>query len=125
MDKQVKILLVDDVQAITIFAQSVLNSLGFGFVDSAMNASEALDKITSHKPDVVFLDAELPDLDGQGLLNKIRALSPATKVVICSAQSTEENVIRAVSDGAAGFLVKPITSINMGSVLSRIGQQSN
>lgn len=120
MNKDAKILLVDDVQAIVIFAQTVLNRLGYGFVDSAADAEEALSKIEEGQHDVVFLDINLPSSNGISLIKQIQEISPDTQVIMCSAHSTEENVKSAINEGAEGFLVKPITAFNMSSVIERL-----
>ena len=120
MNKDIKILLVDDVQAILTFAQTLLNRLGYGFVDSALDADDALAKVAESKHDVVFLDISLPSANGISLISEIHSLSPDSKVIMCSGHSTEDNVKSAISAGAEGFLVKPITPVNMCSVIDRV-----
>lgn len=122
MNKNAKILLVDDVQGIVTFAQSVLNGLGFQSVDTACEVKEALGMVMKHKHDVIFLDINLPVENDISLISQIQSISPNTQVVMCSSQSNDDQVKEAISAGADGFLVKPITEFNMSSVIERLSQ---
>jgi len=75
----------------------------------AGNGRVALAKIAEHRPDVVVLDLEMPELDGFGTLAEIRRLDPLLPVVLFS--SIDERVaavtLEALSLGATAFVVKP------------------
>lgn len=64
----------------------------------------------AHKaPDVLFLDINLPDVTGHELLEKIIVLDPDAFVVMLSANADRENILRAMSKGAKGFVGKPFS----------------
>ncbi len=65
-----------------------------------------LEVVTRLRPDLVLLDLEFPDKNGLSLLPKLRALTPAPKVLVLTSFLDEDYVRGAVQGGAAGFLVK-------------------
>lgn len=67
----------------------------------------ALDEIRRTAYDLVFLDIHLPDANGLDLLKDLRKISPETRVVVMSAHADEENLRRAIEEGALQFMEKP------------------
>jgi CheY-like chemotaxis protein len=78
-------------------------------VSTAGSGRDGLELLHRERPDVVFLDVRLPDADGLELLGVIATLSPATRVVVMSADDREETRDRALSGGAFRFLPKPFS----------------
>jgi DNA-binding NarL/FixJ family response regulator len=71
------------------------------------NAEDALDAlIGGGVPDVILLDVQLPDLNGIEAVQKIKSISPATRVVILTAFNDHEKVFKAICAGASGYLLK-------------------
>jgi CheY-like chemotaxis protein len=75
---------------------------------TASSASDALMQITSHNPDVIFLDLGLPDMDGVDLIRKIRTWS-VTPIIVISARSEDNDKIEALDAGADDYLTKPFS----------------
>jgi DNA-binding NarL/FixJ family response regulator len=88
--------------------RSMLGHNGVEVVGEAANGAEALDAARLLAPDVILLDVELPDLDGLGVLQQIRALVPQTAVLIVSMHDNPALVRRAVQIGAAGYVLKGV-----------------
>lgn len=63
-------------------------------------------KFTTERPDVLLLDLGLPGRDGLQVLNEVRKILPALKVLILSAFDDRERVYRAICNGASGYLLK-------------------
>lgn len=81
-----------------------------------------------HAPDILFLDIELPDVSGQDLLKKIIAFDPEAYIVMLSGNGNRENILKAMENGAKGFVGKPFTREkllhyinNSPSVMARVG----
>jgi two-component system chemotaxis response regulator CheY len=122
---QTNILVVDDVEAIRTFVSLVLKRMGYEFVETADSAEVALEKAQQLHFDLILVDINLPQMNGLELLKKLRVECPDSKVAICSASNLEEHIQQAISDGAEGFLVKPVTQTNLVSLLDRLGFAQN
>ena len=71
-------------------------------------AEELFDVLSKKAPDILFLDIQMPEMDGHEILLKIKEKMPNLYVVMVSGNSDIENVKRAIALGANGFLVKPL-----------------
>lgn len=120
-----KILLVDDVDysrqllrnnIITIANQGLLTQKQYNFFN-ANCASSALSLFSMQKPDLVFLDIELPDMSGLELLEKFKKTRPECIIIMVSANSTLSNVQTSLKAGASSFIVKPFTGDKILSAL--------
>ena len=87
----------------------------------ASNIKEGLELIRKSNPDLVFLDIELPDMDGKSILDNIQINYPELPVVMCSSHNTVENVKLTWDMGAKGFLAKPISPHKLKNLLNRLG----
>jgi two-component system chemotaxis response regulator CheY len=121
MVNQTNILVVDDVEAIRTFVSLVLERMGYEFVETADSAEVALEKVQQVNFDLILLDIYLPSMSGLELLKQLSTISPNSKVVMCSASSSDDSIRQAIADGAEGFLVKPVTQTSLVSMLQRLG----
>lgn len=76
-------------------------------VIEAESGSEAFAAYSLNAPDLVFLDIELPDINGQVVLQKLIHLDPQAFIVMLSGSSFKENILAALEVGAQGFVTKP------------------
>ncbi len=74
---------------------------------TASDAHEAIANYLFHAPDIVFLDIGLPDASGFSVLKQIIASDPDAYIVMFSGNDYLDNVTKALSAGAAGFISKP------------------
>lgn len=75
-------------------------------VAEAEDGAQAVDQVRRHAPDVVLLDIRMPRQDGITALRRITADAPGVRVIVLTTFDTDEMVLRALRDGAAGFLLK-------------------
>ena len=101
------VLVVEDDKLIQNLMTTTLSIHNYRYL-TASNASDALLQITSHNPDVIFLDLGLPDMDGVDLIRKIRTWS-ATPIIVISARSEDTDKIEALDAGADDYLTKPFS----------------
>lgn len=80
---------------------------------SASDAKEAITNYLMHAPDIVFLDIGLPDTSGFSVLFEIMKSDPEAYVVMFSSNSYLDNITRALSNGASGFIAKPFKKEKM------------
>ncbi len=117
---QIHILVVDDVEQIRSFIRVVLLKLGFEHVDTASSSQEVIERLRKKQYSMIFLDINLPGVDGMALLRLIRDKHPKTKVIMCTGNNTEQNVKDAVAVGATGFLAKPVLAKKITTLFDRI-----
>ncbi len=103
-----KVLLVDDHPLVLSALQAVIQTIGNDTtvvgVDSAAAARAAMREDADY--DLVLLDLALGDADGFDVLIEFRAAYPAVPVVVVSASDRTSDVIRAIDNGAMGFVPK-------------------
>lgn len=102
-----KVLLVDDEQAILDVFKEALTQAQFQVI-TAVNGTEGIQKVKSEMPDVVFLDQVLPDMNGNQVLQQLRA-DPQTKhvpIAILSNYNQDSLVAEAMKMGANDYILK-------------------
>lgn len=102
----VDVLVVDD-EPLICWALKRRFSVRHMSVHVVGNCGDALARLREKPYGLVLLDIHLPDGDGLDLLPEIRAISPDTRVIVISADATEQNRRRALSGGAIQFIEKP------------------
>ncbi|OWS72158.1 DNA-binding response regulator [Polynucleobacter aenigmaticus] len=105
--KKIQILVVDDH---TLFRRGLIALLSqasdFEVVGEAGDAIEALRLCATLKPDVILLDNHLPGASGIQSLPDIFHASPDSTVIMLTVSEDEEDLIRALQNGAQGYLLK-------------------
>ena len=102
------LLLVDDEREATEALQMLLELRGVS-ARIAASGREAVAAVQQAVPDLVLLDLHLPDATGWDVLQQLRRLAPALRVVIVTGSSVEQDLERlALEAGALGVLAKPL-----------------
>lgn len=109
------ILIIDDEAQIRKLLTITLHSYEFN-VQEATTAKEALTLVASHPPDLVLLDLGLPDESGHEVLRHLREWY-SNPIIILSVQSSEDDIVKALDNGANDYLVKPFRT---GELMARI-----
>jgi DNA-binding NtrC family response regulator len=118
VDKQLKVLIVDDEISQRTGLAGMVNAWGMG-ADTASEGAEALDKVASFSPDVIVTDLNMPGMDGYQFLEKLQELGDAPPAIVLTAFGNIETGVRTVHElGAFWFLEKPVQS-NVLQVLLR------
>jgi DNA-binding response OmpR family regulator len=109
MDKQIIVLLVDDETDFTEPIAFWLKSRGYG-VATAVNGKEAVERVKSDSPDIVFMDINMPIMDGLEALKEIREFNKMLPIImVTAAYGSEEKITRAKNLGVSGFFAKNYT----------------
>lgn len=109
------VLIIDDEPQIRNLLQITLESNDYK-VQTAATAREGLVLSTNHPPDLILLDLGLPDESGQTVLKKLRGWY-TKPVMIISVLNDEENIVKALDNGANDYIVKPFRT---GELLARV-----
>ena len=107
MDKQARIIVVDDDEDIVKSLKTILESEGY-LVDYALTGKEAIKKTQKTTYNIALIDIKLPDMLGVELLSIIGDNVPRTRKVIITGYPNLQNAISAINKHADAFLVKPI-----------------
>lgn len=105
MNVKETILVIDDEVQIRRLLEITLSANGYQILLSA-NGKEGLVAAATHHPDLVILDLGLPDIDGHEVLKKMREWSHKP-VIVLSVRSAEDEIIKALDNGANDYLTKP------------------
>lgn len=117
-----RILLVDDEPDIRRVAELTLRRLGSFEVEAVGSGREAIAAVQRQPPDLVLLDATLPEMDGPEILAQLRKL-PGTggiPVVFLTARCLPADVARYAALGAAAVIPKPFDPLELPQRLHRI-----
>lgn len=117
-----KILLIDDDPDIRFIAASRLESDGGFNVTQAAGGREALVKLDEGIPDAILMDYMMPDVDGFGLMQALRAREEMRDipVIFFSAKADKESIDQFMRIGAAGVIAKPFDSRQLPNEIERI-----
>lgn len=110
MDRQIKVLIVDDNQGFSALLKDHIEMQNeFEVVGIANNGVDGLDMIKTLKPDIVVLDIIMPHLDGLGVLENVNKLGLIndSKFIILSAVGQDNITRRAINLGADYYVIKP------------------
>jgi len=89
-------------------------------VGEAMSGDEMLTIVPKVNPDVVILDLRMPHGDGLTTLGKLRKDYPDLKVIVLSMFEDSEHIDQALSQGAAGYVVKSINPLDLPSTIRQV-----
>ena len=107
LDRQIKVLIVDDHPIVRTAIRSLLRSAGdIVVVQEGGNGAQAIELARSEKPDLILLDIELPDLRGDAVLRKIREMRLDTRVLAVTSYSDREYLLSMLENGASGYITK-------------------
>lgn len=110
-----RVLVIDDEAPIRRLIEIALSGLGWE-VFEAGTGFEGLEAVRGHKPDVVLLDLNLPDMKGSELLERLRGWS-SVPVIVVSVRDSEGDIVQLLNAGADDYVVKPFYT---GELVARI-----
>ncbi|MGG5808300.1 PP2C family protein-serine/threonine phosphatase [Falsiroseomonas sp. CW058] len=118
------ILVVDDSSFNRLVLKRRLGELGYGDITMAEDGVQGLAALERGRFDVVLLDLEMPNLDGIGVLEQLRAMrGAAPPVIVISALTEMEKIVRCIELGAEDYLPKsfdpPLLRARLGAVMEK------
>jgi two-component system chemotaxis response regulator CheY len=116
---QNKILIVDDALLIRTLLRRILEENGYLVVGDAVNGIDAISKFEELRPDLIFMDITMPELDGIATIKRIKSMDSKVKIIIVSAVSQKKLVLDALGTGADDFIEKPFREEKIIEVLQK------
>jgi DNA-binding NarL/FixJ family response regulator len=105
--RPIRVLIVDDDPLVRSGLTMMLGgAAGLEVVGEAADGSEVLAALDRHRPDVVLMDLRMPKVDGIAAMELVRCQPQPPAVLVLTTFDTDDQVLRALRRGAAGFLVK-------------------
>lgn len=103
----VRILLADDHPIVRQGMRSLVETQkDLVVVGEASDGLQAVQLVEKIKPDILILDLMMPSLNGMEVLRHIKESTPVTRVIVLSMHSADSYVIKAMQNGASGYIVK-------------------
>lgn len=122
MDKNMKILIVDDFSTMRRIIKNLLRDLGFNNTAEADDGSTALPMLQSSNFDFLITDWNMPGMTGIDLLRAVRedeSLS-GLPVLMVTAEAKRDQIIAAAQAGVNGYVVKPFTAAALKEKIEKI-----
>lgn len=114
----IRVLVVEDFAPFRRFICSTLSKRSdLEIVDEAADGQEAVRKAGEMKPDLILLDIGLPTMNGIAAARQIRELTPESKIIFVTQESSADVVQEALGTGALGYVVN--TTVN-GNLLAAV-----
>ncbi|TMM44928.1 chemotaxis response regulator CheY [Colwellia ponticola] len=122
MDKNMKVLVVDDFSTMRRIVKNLLRDLGFTNIQEADDGSTALPMLQGGDFDFVVTDWNMPGMQGIDLLKAIRADAKLSHipVLLITAEAKKEQIVMAAQAGVNGYIVKPFTAATLKNKLDKI-----
>ena len=122
MDKNMKILVVDDFSTMRRIIKNLLKDLGFSNIQEADDGSTALPMLQQGDFDFVVTDWNMPGMQGIDLLRHIRSDDNLKHlpVLMVTAEAKKEQIVAAAQAGVNGYVVKPFTAATLKEKLAKI-----
>ncbi|KFE57783.1 histidine kinase [Pseudomonas syringae] len=127
MDKNMKILIVDDFSTMRRIIKNLLRDLGFTNTSEADDGLTALPMLESGSFDFLVTDWNMPGMTGIDLLRKVRADERLKHlpVLMVTAEAKRDQIIEAAQAGVNGYVVKPFTAQALKEKIEKIFERVN
>ncbi len=122
VDKNQRILVVDDFQTMRRIIINLLRQLGFTNVCEAPDGKIALERVRSEKIDLIVSDWNMPNMTGMEFLQEVRKDDAIKHIpfIMVTAEGKKENVIAAVHAGVSNYIVKPFNAATLKEKLVKV-----
>ena len=122
MENEITLLIADDHPMVRAGLRSMLSDSRIRIVGEASSGREALEMVAKFKPKVVLMDIRMPDMDGIQALEAIKAERLDTRVIMVTTYRSTAYLLKSLSAGAAGFVLKDISREELLAAVYSIAQ---
>lgn len=127
MDRNMKILVVDDFSTMRRIIKNLLKELGFSNIEEADDGNTALPKLKQGDFDFLVTDWNMPGMTGIDLLRAVRKDEKLKNlpVLMVTAEAKREQIILAAQEGVNGYIVKPFNGATLKAKIEKIFERVN
>src|SRR5260370_6554051 len=123
IDRKISVLLVDDHVLVREGLKEILSvEDDIVVVSEAADSEEAITRVLEHRPDIVLLDVEIPGRHAADTVARMRALSPATRIIVLSMYDGPQLLQRLIAEGIRGYLLKSVDRQELVSAIRSVYQ---
>jgi two-component system chemotaxis response regulator CheY len=122
LNKNMKILVVDDFSTMRRIIRNLLRELGFNNIFEADDGQSALPKLQSGGIDLLITDWNMPGMTGIDLLRFVRADPNLAQlpVLMVTAEAKRDQIVEAAQAGVNGYVIKPFTAATLQEKIEKI-----
>jgi two-component system chemotaxis response regulator CheY len=122
VDKNMKILVVDDFSTMRRIVKNILRQLGFVNILEADDGTSAASLLERERVDLIISDWNMPNMTGIELLRHVRSTEDikSTPFLMVTAEAQQENIIEAVKAKVSNYIVKPFTADTLNEKIEKI-----
>lgn len=122
VDRNMRILVVDDAQTMRRIIVNLLRQLGFTNMTEADDGTTAWEKLSTEHIDLIISDWNMPKMTGIDLLKRVRESETYknTPFIMVTAEGKRENVIAAVQAGVSNYIVKPFNAATLKEKMTKV-----
>jgi len=122
LNKDMKILVVDDFSTMRRIIKNLLRDLGFSNTDEADDGNSALPMLQTGKYDFLVTDWNMPGMTGIELLKNVRADEnlKTLPILMVTAEAKRDQIVAAAQAGVNGYVVKPFTAAVLKEKIEKI-----
>ena len=117
-----KVLIVDDASIMRKLIRKSFEKCGYTEIEEAHDGEDALRKVRAFLPNIITMDVGMPDCNGIDIIEKIRQISPNSKILMVTGDGKAKTVIDSVNAGASQFIVKPFSFESFSKALKGMGE---
>jgi two-component system response regulator HydG len=121
-DARIRVLVVDDDQAVREALSRTLDKLGFD-VAVAADGQAGLDRLRQGDVHILLADLRMPKLSGQELLKAAGAIAPDVEVIVITGHGTVEDAVEAMKEGAYDFITKPFKRVQLEKTIRKAAEK--
>jgi DNA-binding NarL/FixJ family response regulator len=113
-DSKIRVLVADDHYVVRMGVTAIINNEpDMEVVAEAANGAQAVELFAQHQPDLVLLDSRMPLKSGVEAAREIRSRRPNARIVMLTAFDGDEDIHKAISAGAQGYILKSATGVQL------------
>ncbi len=122
VDRNMRILVVDDAQTMRRIIVNLLRQLGFTNMTEADDGTTAWERLNAEHIDLIISDWNMPKMTGIDLLKKVRESEKykASPFIMVTAEGKRENVVAAVQAGVSNYIVKPFNAATLKEKMTKV-----
>ena len=122
-DRNLRVVVADDHPVVREGVVAIINRCpDMTVVAEAGDGEAAVQAALTHRPDVTLLDLRMPRVGGLEAMRKIRSVDPSARILILTTYEGDEDVYRALKEGANGYLLKDLSSNELLNAIRAIAE---